>query len=173
MRRFLLAVLLLAMPSAGAPQDEHAPDVLAWFAMTPPQFGCWLENTFGHRDPKWHCGLQGWKPSGDPCDDVVPYYEGPRLPESVAKRIDPRLRGIELEWEYGRLRGVTLSFEGPIAEATAREACRLPPTGAPGGFLRIDLQRCSKAATCLVVQRFEHQGAGDVDCDAVRARRAR
>jgi hypothetical protein len=170
-----LALLLLALAGcARVGTAERAPvDVLAWFEKGPPEFGCWVERALGYRDPRWNCDLTGWSPSGDPCDDTAPYYEGPELPEADAKRLDHRLRTIGLDWEHGRLREVVFYFEGPVTESLARGAFGLPAEGAPAGFLDVGMQLCSKSGTCLHIEKFEHQGAGDVDCDAVRAARSR
>ena len=158
------------MTRVGLAATEPAPvDVLAWFKLSPPEIGCWLERTWGHRDPKWNCDLKGWKGSGDPCDDWKPYYEGPEISDAVAKRMGARLENVHLEWEHGMLRSVTLHFDSPVTESEARRAFGLPLEGVPAGLMAIDHQRCSKRGTCLRVEKFEHQGAGDVDCDEVRA----
>lgn len=172
--RTSLLVLLAMSAACRRPVAERAPvDVVALFSLSPPALGCWLEKRWGHRDEKWNCDLKGWNRSGDPCDDTEPYYGGPATPDSVAKRMGPRLWEIDLEWEHGDLRSVSLAFDGPVTEAEARRTFGLPPEGVPPGLMFISLQDCSRRGTCLIVEKFEHQGAGDVDCDAVRAERAR
>jgi hypothetical protein len=170
-RVFPLLLLALAGSCAFGRQRVHV-DVVAWFAMTPPQFGCWLERTWGHRDPRWNCDLNGWRRSGDPCDDTVPYYEGPEFPASFATRVEPRLANVRLAWEHGQLQAAWFAFDRPVSELSAREAFGLPAQGTPSGLMSVAWQQCSKRGPCLGIEKFDHQGAGDVDCDAVRAARS-
>ncbi len=168
MHALLLAAAIAAAPTPIGAPEERPVDVLAWFRMSPPEYGCWLEKTFGHRDPRWNCDLKGWKWSGDPCVDVDGWLEGPAFPDALARRVHPKARAIRLEWEHGDLRAVTIQLEGAVSEAAARRALRLPPAGAPEGFSRVDLQQCSKRGPCLTIERFEHMGAGETDCGDAR-----
>ena len=58
----------------------------------------------------------------------------------------------------------SFDFAGAV---TKDEALKLVGFAAPEtteGFSSIELEDCAKGRSCLVVQKFEHQGAGEVDC---------
>lgn len=166
-----------ATPDAGppaAPKPKPEPDAgrkplaaaLEWPRMRADRFGCFLERELGVRDKRFNCSTKGYENKGDPCKETEAYYEGPAVPDSVLDRLDPGLTTVELSWEHGALQAATLTFDGVLTQAEAFERVGLPPTGQPlpANVQRAKVEACSKAATCLTLTGFDHQGAGDVEC---------
>jgi hypothetical protein len=172
-KRFSVPLLLIALglfwnPLSQAAEPAKEPStivVLSWFKMNRAQFGCYLQKTFGVRDGKWNCNHKAYKSVGDPCKNTKAYYAGPSFPEKLVKKVNPRLRDVELTWEHGDLQAVYLDFVDKVSDTEARKMFGLPKKGAPDGFVSVDLQDCHKDYTCLIIQNFDHMGAGDVDCD--------
>jgi hypothetical protein len=143
------------------PSPSH--DVLAWPRMSVRDFGCFLEETFDFKDPKFNCSLKNYKPNGDPCADG--YYEGFEFPDELARKVHPLLDNIELTWEHGELQSISLSFKQKIDADVLRRAFHVPEeTSYPKNVLDVDVQDCSRDGVCLLIQGFEHVGAADVEC---------
>ncbi|MFL6660439.1 MAG: hypothetical protein ACJ8GW_20295 [Massilia sp.] len=166
----LLSLLLFAHVSAMA-ASSPAPasvDVLVWPRMDAARFGCYLEQTFGVKDAKFNCGLKNYVNRGDPCKRTKAYYEGPALPKSLAQRIAPQATDVALQWEHGQLQAVTLTFPLKVSKADITRLLHLPATRSyPKQYpniIDIDVQECSATDSCVIIQGFEHMGAGDVDC---------
>ncbi len=172
-----------AAPVVAAPKakpkafDPH--QVLGWPRLRADRFGCMLQRRFGHRDPKFNCDLKGYQPQGDPCHDTRHYYEGPAFPDAAIPAVDPRLEAVELHWEHGELQAATLTFRGKIPVDDLVHRFGLPTLRrTPGDRVLADvaypkghdnlshlsIERCGRGVTCLDLEGFEHQGAGDVDC---------
>ncbi len=143
---------------------------LALFAVTPlPQwprmradvFGCMLENEYGHKDATFNCAINGYENKGDPCTNPTTYYEGPTVPA----RLVTGARDVRAEWEHGELRALHITLTGVLSEEEAKKRLSLPAT-LPPNIMRIDVQGCAKDATCVTIEGFEHQGAGEVECPA-------
>jgi len=162
----LLFSAVAAQATTAASQSDARPsvDILTWFKMNPAQFGCYLEKNFGFRDKKWNCGVGAFKPSGDPCKNAGPYYAGPSFPQKLTKKFHQHVANVSLAWEYGALQAISLEFDRHVADADARAWFGLPTQGAPPEFESVDTQECSNKASCLIVQKFEHMGAGEADC---------
>lgn len=150
-----------------APENQQkAMNVLGWPRMKSNEFGCLLEKELGHRDPEFNCQSGEVKDVGDPCKNTDAYYAGPGFPAGKASRVHKLVNEVALEWEHGELREVTLSFTGKIPETDIRRIFSLPAEGAeqPENILSVSIQDCHKDYNCLVVEGFEHMGAGEVDC---------
>ena len=139
-------------------------DLVEWFGMNPAQFGCLLEKKFASKQKKWNCKLKKYKAAGDPCKNTKAYYAGPSFPEKVAKTLRQNLENIDMKWEHGALQSVALKFDGPITNEEARSFVGFPIEGQPVDFVSVEFQECGAGKSCLVVQKFEHMGSGDVDC---------
>jgi hypothetical protein len=163
---FFLGVfgLLQAHSQAAESADKPTTAVLAWFKMNPAEFGCYLQKTFGVRDKKWNCDIKEFKAGGDPCKNTAAYYVGPKFPKKLIKKLSARLSGLQMSWEHGALQNISLDFDSKVAEADARRLFGLPATGAPAEFSYIEMQDCSKDHSCLIIEKFEHMGAGEADC---------
>ena len=126
-------------------------DVLTWPRMSSKDFGCWMEEQLGHRDSKFNCATTTVK-SGNPCGSTEAYYAGPAFPAA--------------EWESALLRSVTVVLTEKMPAAKARELFGLPATGYGDrdNISFVDVQDCTQADTCLILEGFEHVGAGDAGC---------
>lgn len=160
-----LTSLLLMLPLL-ALSGAKRPSLITWPRMKADAFGCMLERRFGFRDPKFNCSLHRYVNKGDPCRNTTAYYEGPSIPDAVAHAVSPDVDSIGLSWEGGKLQAVTVTFRRVVPAAEARAALGLPPSAArlPANVQGVDVQRCRRDATCVLVTGFDHQGAGDVDC---------
>lgn len=127
-------------------------------------FGCLLEQSLGHRDAKFNCALKGYVNQGDPCRKPDAYAEGPAFPDALASKIDRDVTHVELSWEHGELQSATFQFGKRLSKAEARRRLHLPAK-LPENVQSVDVQDCSKAGPCVILTGFEHQGAGDVNCD--------
>lgn len=140
-------------------------DIQTWPRAGAASFGCFLEKTFGARDPRFNCALGAYENHGDPCHDTAAYYEGPAFPAGKAGAVHPLAREIRLAWEHGDLQAVHLTLRGRLTEEEALRALRLPPAGRLLPHVsRISVQACAKEATCVLVEGFDHMGAGEVEC---------
>ena len=162
-----IAAVALALSVTAARAADLPPagmKILDWPRMTSPAFGCLLEKTLGHRDPRFNCALKSVKP-GDPCIDTADYHAGPKFPPALAPRVHTLASNVDLAFEHGQLQSVTVMLTGKFSEAEVRRAFGLPDDAArPANVSSISVQDCSLLSTCLVVQGFEHMGAADVDC---------
>jgi uncharacterized protein YecT (DUF1311 family) len=134
-------------------------NVLSWLRMMPDEFGCMMEEMFGHRDERFNCSLKDYENEGDPCVNYEAYYEGPEFPESLVKKIHPRLKGIGLSWEGGMLQSVWFMFENKPTEEQLFADFGIDPENLPENIYRVDAEEGS-----LMIEGFLHMGAGDVDC---------
>jgi hypothetical protein len=129
------------------------------------EFGCFLEKVFGTRDPCFNCSLKGYVNRGDPCRNTRAYHEGPAFPRAQASKVHPLVSEIHLAWEHGDLQEVQVTLTRRLSEPEARKAFALPQGGKlPAYVTLISIQQCSNRATCILVQGFDHIGAGEVDC---------
>jgi hypothetical protein len=153
-----------ALPEAAS--QASAADLLAWPRMRADRFGCYLEKAFGHRDPRFNCALKRYVNKGDPCKNTKAYYDGPKFPDALKAKLHPSVRAVELSWEHGDLREVSITLGGELPEPAARALLKLPPKGAPlpEHVQDVRVEACGKGVTCVSLTGFDHQGAGDVDC---------
>ncbi|WP_158568879.1 MULTISPECIES: hypothetical protein [unclassified Duganella] len=159
---FVAAAAMLA-PAYGGEVARARLDVLQWPRMSVRDFGCMLEQSLGHREPKFNCSLKKFKPVDNPC--VSAYYDGFEFPPALVSKVHPLLSNIELAWEHGQLQSVSLDFKGKIDANALRKAFGLDKTPAyPENIMSVDIQDCSRDSVCLLIQGFDHMGAGDVDC---------
>jgi hypothetical protein len=178
-RRLSIAAIALGLSLSVA----HAADLAqanfslrAWPRMTSPAFGCWMEKALGHRDAKFNCDLKNLENIGDPCTDTDPYYEGPKFPEALVTRVHPLATRIDVDFEHGDLRMIIVELAGEFSDQQVRKALGLPdeqervqefvrPSDpARPLIMSMDVHSCGPGITCLMIQAFDHMGAGDVDC---------
>ena len=170
--KFPIALVMLALVhQLSFAAQELAParhNVLKWQSMDPVQFGCYVEKTFGIRDPRFHCGARRYVPSSDPCTAGDAYDEGPAFPDAAAARIHPAIKAIDLSWEHGKLQQVSIDFKRKLSRKEIATILALPENfevpQEKMKFVSIYIQECSSDGTCLGIQMFEHMGAADVDC---------
>ncbi len=138
-------------------------DFLSWPRASAATFGCFLEKDFQHKDKKFNCDLKNYKNQGDPHKEIEKYYEGPVFPAGKEAKVHADVSSIELTWEHGDLQGVALTLKRKMTEAEVRKIFKLPAKESypRSNVMSISIQQCSLKATCIVVQGFDHQGAGD------------
>lgn len=173
-------------PATGIGLPQPNIDITKWPRMTSKDFGCYMEKTFGYRDKRFNCSLKRSENKGDPCHNAETYYEGPEFPSSLIAKVHPLANDITLEWEHGELRAVSLHLKGAWNEAEVRKAFHLPRAEAaeltlsereatPDNLMYTSVQYNSedidsrvsdpsRGHTSIILQGFDHMGAGDVEC---------
>ncbi len=153
---FLLAMLLTADPTPALSKT----DPLTWTRSDPATFGCFLEKSFGLHDARFGCKPKkgkGKAASKASADDV-----GPVFPAAAASQVNPLVTNVDLAWENGSLQAVTLTLSKKMTLSEVTAAFHLPANEhQPANVMSIDVQDCTEKASCLLIQGFDHEGAGD------------
>lgn len=165
----LTALCLLFSSGLASAAPFTTADLVSWPRMSVADFACLLEQRTGHADAQFSCAasrkLSNW---GDACHDTELSYAGPQLPEALVHQLDPRIVAVDLDWEYGRLQSVNVTFEKIM---TAEEVADIFPQvnledpTSRDNLSNASLQDCAEDASCLYLEGFEHLGGGDVDCE--------
>lgn len=176
MRRIAL-ILLTALPlqsGVSAAQDQPAPEptnVLTWPRAPVDKFGCMLERDFDFRHPRFNCSLRNYVNRGDTCAITDAYYEGPEFPAGKATKVLPQIERIEIANERGQVQAVTMILKQRQTQTAIRALLGLPSPRAalPANISSVDIQGCrpdgaSQICNVVLIQGFDHMGAGDVDC---------
>ena len=137
-------------------------NILSWPQMAVDDFGCMMEQTFGHRDERFNCDLKSYENKGDPCYNTDEYYEGPSFPQHIVKKVHPRLEEIVLSWEGGELQHLRLIFDEEFTEAEILNAFEIRPDKLPDNIYDLNLNGYH-----ISLSGFDHMGAGEADCDEV------
>jgi hypothetical protein len=135
----------------------QANDFSTWPGADAQEFGCFLEKKFGTRDKKFNCSLEHYENHGDPCKNTKEYYEGPSFPPNKASHINHRIASVDLAWEHGALQSVSVLLDKKYSEKQIRTYFKLPA--------KASIQDCTKRNSCIVLEGFDHQGSGDVECN--------
>ena len=159
------AALVLSISAVRAADLPPATmNILDWPRLTSPAFGCLMEKTFRHRDPRFNCDTKSVDP-GDPCVKTREYYQGPEFPKALAARIHPLATDVRLDFEHGDLRVVAITLKGKFSESDVLKAFNLSDDGRRRpNIMSVTVQDCSLVGTCLLLTGFDHMGAADVDC---------
>ncbi len=150
-------MLIFLLAAATAPPLTKG-NLLSWPSSDVKTFGCFLEKELAIKDAKFNCRLGKYKASTNPRSRA--YNEGPAFPREKAATIHALVKEVELDWEHGELREVTLTLTKRMTEAEVRAAFKLPKE-LPENVMSIRVEECSSDASCLSLTGFEHQGAGD------------
>lgn len=164
-----LMVLCLLLSSGAHAAPFTLADLVDWPRMSVADFACLLEQRTGHADAQFSCAasrkLSNW---GDACHDTDLSYAGPQLPEALARQLNAHIEAVDLDWEFGRLQSVNVTFDRIM---TADEVADIfpdvnldDPTSRPN-LSNASLQDCASDASCLYLEGFEHLGAADVECE--------
>ncbi len=155
-----------ATPHTGPPTIKNGlKEVLSWPRMKADAFGCKMEKEWGIRDAKFNCALTHYQSGGDPCKNPEAYYEGPSLPDDFPSKLHPLLQTIQLSWEHGELQAVSLFFKESFSRPEMAELFGYHMSSDAPNIMDFSTKGCSKEGTCVTLQGFDHEGAGDVDCD--------
>ena len=138
----LLVLLLFTASSFAQATELKKRDVLLWPRATVLEFSTFLQKEFHVQDA---------------------HPAGARFPDGRASSVNPLFSKIELTWEQGALQAVVVTLKKKMTEARAKAALKLPSkVNYPRpNVMNYDVQQCSLKATCVVIQGFDHQGAGD------------
>ncbi len=148
------AVLALAS-SVSVPPTPVKSDPLTWLRADQARFACFLETNFGTHDPIFRCGarLSAKLKRAD---------RGPQFPVEKSAEVNLLVSKIELEWEHGELRQVTLTLPRKMSRLEVWNAFHYPDDAhRPANVMSIDVQDCSQKETCVLLQGFDHQGPND------------
>ncbi|MEO8762131.1 MAG: hypothetical protein ABI388_11490 [Bacteroidia bacterium] len=162
-----------------AKAKEEAPSLLvkhpllSWARKTPVEIGCMLEQELGHKDSIFNCSYKNYINKGDPCKNIAAYYEGIVFPNQLASKIDTSIAAINLDFEHGNLREITIDFKDNLLVSNLIKKFKLPELDAklPDSVMAISYGPTDKPISNqsytkqLVITAFDHIGAGDVDCN--------
>jgi hypothetical protein len=149
--------------------------LLTLLRKTPVEIGCILETEFSFRDSVFNCDYKNYVNTGDPCKKIIEYYEGIQIPDNLVKKLHPFLKYIDLEFEHGNLREITLTFTDSLLKDKIKEIFNLPLERSkfPNNILKIDYGENiisrdkpinSNYTKWLIITGFDHIGAGEVNC---------
>jgi len=176
MRRvvFVVVVALALQPGTSPAQDQPAlepTNVLTWPRAPVDKFGCMLEREFDTRHPRFNCSLRNYVNRGDACAITDAYYEGPQFPADKVEKVLPQIERVEIANERGQVQAVTVILKQRQTQTAIRALLGLPSPRAalPANISSIDIQGCrpdgaSQICNVVLIQGFDHMGAGDVDC---------
>ncbi|MFS2124773.1 hypothetical protein [Pseudomonas sp. Pseusp97] len=169
MPRSFTALCLLFSSALASAAPFNTADLIGWPRMNVADFACLLEQRTGHADAQFSCAasrkLSDW---GDACHATDISYAGPQLPEALVRQIDSRIAAVDLDWEFGRLQSVNVTFDRIM---TADEVADIFPEvnlddpTSRANLSNASLQDCAEDASCLYLEGFEHLGAADVECE--------
>lgn len=174
--RLAVAAALLLAVAGFAPSQIWAQggnlllNPASWPRMAVDKFGCLLERELGYRDAKFNCALGGYANAGSACANVEAYFEGPAFPISRVGRISAILSGIEIAYQGGQVRAVTLLLKERLGEAQIRQHLRLPASDAlPAHISTIRYDGCrpdgaGQICNLVLIEGFDHKGADEADC---------
>jgi hypothetical protein len=141
--------------------EMHA--IFSWPRMPADAFGCYLEETFGHRDETFHCSLTAYRNQGDPCHNTTAYYEGPAFPDALAHVIHPDAEQVLLSWEHGELQRVEICFQKAMTEEALIRDLGVPTDEQrPENIMSLSIH--ASPTLCLQLIGLDHMGAGEVEC---------
>ena len=142
---------------------------------TPVEIGCLLETEFQYRDSLFNCDNKNYVNKGDPCKKTDEYYEGIKIPDELIKKISTSFSKINLAFEHGNLREITITFQDSLLKDSIPTMFNLPKDKKtyPDNITNIDYGDAIYAkdkpinlqyTKWLIITGFDHVGAGDVDC---------
>ncbi len=147
-----------------APPTTGGVDLSTWPRMSAVDFGCMMEKRFGHKDKRYHCGSAP-PPDANPCTDPGGWGAGPAFPADKASAVGADVDSVSLDWEHGDLQAVNVTLNKGVPLARARGALGLPDDAhKPSNVQSVSVQQCSRDQVCVILEGFEHMGAGDLDC---------
>lgn len=149
--------------------------LLTLLRKTPVEIGCMLETEFNFKDSVFNCNHKNYINKGDPCKKIDEYYEGIKIPDDLIKKIDPSFKEINLDFEHGNLREITITFQDSILKNKIREMFNLPIENMkfPNNVISIDYgdDIYSKEKPIdtnytkwLIITGFDHIGAAEAGC---------
>ncbi|KAF1054206.1 MAG: hypothetical protein GAK43_01003 [Stenotrophomonas maltophilia] len=170
MPRTLTALCLLFSCGLTAAATPLRPsELLDWPRQNLADFACQLEQRTGQVDATFSCArskqLSDW---GDACHPTDLSDAGPQLPAALARQLDPRISEVQLEWEYGRLQSVSVTFARIVTPAQVKAifpGLNLDSANQRPNLSSASLQECATNQSCLYLEGFEHMGGADVECD--------
>jgi hypothetical protein len=159
-----------------APTFLSVHPVLTWMRKTPVEIGCMFQTEYGWRDSVFNCDYRNYANKGDPCNNEKEYYEGVELPDSIAQKVHPLIAQLLMDFEYGSLQQLVISLKDSMEVNKAKELFALPASkdALPDNVLSVDYGQemvspdkpvGANYTKAIVIIGFEHQGAGDVDCE--------
>jgi hypothetical protein len=168
----LVMACCLITPGLAQTPPLDAKNVLSWPRAPVDRFGCMLERDFETKDAKFNCALRNYVHVSNVCDPDSPYYEGPEFPAGKAAKIMEQFDEIRVAHEHGEVQSVTVVLKQRLTQTAIRTLLGLPISPRaplPSNIASVDIQGCrpdgaSQICNLVVIEGFEHMGAGDVDC---------
>ena len=148
--------------------------LLTWMRKSPVGIGCILETEFSYKDPVFNCDYKDYVNKGDPIKNTTEYYEGIKFPDSLVSKIDLSVETLELEFEHGNLREISIQFKDSILKSKISEIFELPTKRSkfPDNITDIgygeNIPASNKPVNLnytrwLTIEGFDHMGAGEME----------
>ena len=146
--------------------------MLTWPRASVDRFGCMLERDFDTRHPRFNCSLRNYVNRrrclrGNRC-----LLRRPGIPADKADKVLPQIDRIEIANAHGQVQAVTFILKQRQTQTAIRALLGLPSSPRatlPANISSVDIQGCrpdgaSQICNVVLIQGFDHMGAGDVDC---------
>ena len=146
-------------------------NLLSWSRKDVADFGCMLQSEFNFRDSKFNCDLKNYVNHGDPCFKTEAYYEGPSFPKNESQKIDANIESIGLNFEHGELQMIEIDLKNSMQKEVVQKIFSLPINNNdfPQNVMNISYSTSKpNEIKGFAIIGFDHQGAGDVDCDEIK-----
>jgi len=148
--------------------------LLTWMRKSPVGIGCILETEFSYKDPVFNCDYKDYVNKGDPIKNTTEYYEGIKFPDSLVSKIDLSVETLELEFEHGNLREISIQFKDSILKSKISEIFELPTKRSkfPDNITDIgygeNISASNKPVNLnytrwLTIEGFDHMGAVEME----------
>jgi hypothetical protein len=133
-----------------------------------------LETEFSYKDSVFNCSYKGYFNKGDPIKNTTEFYEGIEFPVDLVSKIDPSVETLDLEFEHGNLREITIQFKDSMLKSKIAEIFNLPTErrlfpenvvdiGYGENISASNQPVNTKYTKFLTIDGFDHIGAGEVE----------
>lgn len=150
--------------------------LLTWAKKNPVEIGCMFEKEFSYRDTIFNCNYKNYVNKGDPCKNTKEYYEGINFPVELASKVNSSIKDINLEFEHGKLRQISITFKDSLLKNEIHQIFNLPTARKdfPDNVMEIQFDENifseeksinTNYTKRLTITGFEHIGSGEVDCN--------
>lgn len=148
--------------------------LLTWMRKSPVEIGCMLETEFSYKDPVFNCDYKDYVNKGDPIKNTTEYYEGIKFPDRLVSKIDLSVETLELEFEHGNLREISIQFKDSMLKSEIAKLFELPKERSefPDNLTDIgygeNIPASNKPVNLnytrwLTIEGFDHMGAGEME----------
>nr|QLH55415.1 leucine-rich repeat protein [Archangium gephyra] len=137
-------------PETSKVSEPANPAVLKWLGMPVHDFGCLLQKSFGHRDSRFNCSTTASWLKSRSCADPS-FFNGPTFPTGKSSRIHRRVKGVEVNYEGGRVSALTIKLDKRLSDNDVRHIFGLSRS-LPSNIARYRISSCGWLGQCLTLE---------------------